>query len=99
MTALLGVLGILAGQVEAASGGTVEARHCLPMDRWALEDLRELDAAAEQLKQSAYFDILMRTSGVEISVDDALSWSLRAGRARHRHRGERLDGGEGADPV
>ena len=67
-TALLGVLCILAGQVEAASGGTVEARQCLPMARWESEELRELDAAAELLKQSGYFDILMRTTGVEICV-------------------------------
>jgi hypothetical protein len=72
-TALLGVFCILAGQVEAASGGTVEARQCLPMDQWASEDLRELDAAAALLKQSGYFDILMRTSRVEICVDPLMT--------------------------
>jgi hypothetical protein len=72
-TVLLGALCILAGQVEAASGGTAGARQCLPMGHPASEDLRELDAAAELLKQSGYFDILMRTSGVEICVDPLMT--------------------------
>jgi hypothetical protein len=72
-TALLGVLCILAGHVEAASGGTVGARQCLPTGHSASEELRELDAAAELLKQSGYFDILMRMSGVEICVDPQMT--------------------------
>jgi hypothetical protein len=72
-TALVLMVFILAGSVEARSAGTVEARHCLPMGQAASEELRELDAAAELLRQSGYFDILMRTSGVEICVDPLMT--------------------------
>ncbi len=72
-TALLGALCILAAPAEARSGGTVEARHCLPMGKSTSEELRQLEAAAELLEQSGYFDILMRTSGVEICVDPLMT--------------------------
>jgi hypothetical protein len=72
-TALFGVLCIPAGQVEAVSGGTVEAPQCLPSGEMPSNELQELDAAVALLKQSGYFDILMRTSGVEICVDPLMT--------------------------
>jgi hypothetical protein len=73
VAALLGALCIPGGPAEALSGGTVEARQCLPSGETASHELRELDAAVELLKQSGYFDILIRMSGVEICVDPLMT--------------------------
>ncbi|HSP24912.1 MAG TPA: DUF6782 family putative metallopeptidase, partial [Saliniramus sp.] len=73
LVAVLGTLCVSVEPVEAKSGGTVEARHCLPMGPRAPEELRELDAAVELLGQSGYFGNLMRMSGVEMCVDPLMT--------------------------
>jgi hypothetical protein len=63
----------MAGEIEARSGGTPEARQCLPLGEAASDELRELDAAAALLGQSGYFGKLMRISGVAICVDPLMT--------------------------